>query len=222
MKKTNITNRLKEQLQEKGKKEETIVVDKVITEDELKDVLDLEVINSISEDKDLVNFLKENTLKLFNIQAKSVILIGEVLTDVFERLSKQGSSEGVYEKWLKLNNFNKQTALRYRKRYFVFNEAKEESKNIVLTLSQNIIDKIYENKEFIELLNNGISKRELINNINAKNIEVKEENWNLIDFSFKNYINLFSDFDKKIETLKEKEKLELQKYLEKINKILNK
>lgn len=222
MKKTNITNRLKEQLQEKGKKEETIVVDKVITEDELKDVLDLEVINSISEDKDLVNFLKENTLKLFNIQAKSVILIGEVLTDVFERLSKQGSSEGVYEKWLKLNNFNKQTALRYRKRYFVFNEAREESKNIVLTLSQNIIDKIYENKEFIELLNNGISKRELINNINAKNIEVKEENWNLIDFSFKNYINLFSDFDKKIETLKEKEKLELQKYLEKINKILNK
>lgn len=222
MKKTNITNRLKEQLQEKGKKEETIVVDKVITEDELKDVLDLEVINSISEDKDLVNFLKENTLKLFNIQAKSVILIGEVLTDVFERLSKQGSSEGVYEKWLKLNNFNKQTALRYRKRYFVFNEAREESKNIVLTLSQNIIDKIYENKEFIELLNNGISKRELINNINAKNIEVKEENWNLIDFSFKDYINLFSDFDKKIETLKEKEKLELQKYLEKINKILNK
>lgn len=222
MKKTNITNRLKEQLQEKGKKEETIVVDKAITEDELKDVLDLEVINSISEDKDLVKFLKENTLKLFNIQAKSVILIGEVLTDVFERLSKQGSSEGVYEKWLKLNNFNKQTALRYRKRYFVFNEAKEESKNIVLTLSQNIIDKIYENKEFIELLNNGISKRELINNINAKNIEAKEENWNLIDFSFKNYINLFSDFDKKIETLKEKEKLELQKYLEKINKILNK
>lgn len=222
MKKISITNRLKEQLQEKGKKDENIVVDKIITEDELKDILDLEVINSISEDKDLVNFLKENTLKLFNIQAKSVILIGEVLTNVFERLSKQGSSEGIYEKWLKLNNFNKQTALRYRKRYFVFNEANEESKNIVLTLSQNIIDKIYENKEFIELLNNGISKRELINTIKAKNIECEEESWNLIDFSFKNYINLFSNFDKKIETLKEKEKIELQKYLEKINKILNK
>lgn len=222
MKKINITNRLKEQLQEKGKKEENIVVDKVITEDELKDVLDLEVINSISEDKDLVNFLKENTLKLFNIQAKSVILIGEVLTDVFERLSKQGSSEGVYEKWLKLNNFNKQTALRYRKRYFVFNEVKEESKNIILTLPQTIIDRMYENEEFIELLNNGISKRELINNINTKSIEAKEENWNLIDFSFKDYKNLFFDFDKKIENLKEKEKMEIQKYLEKINKILNK
>lgn len=222
MKKINITNRLKEQLQEKGKKEENIVVDKVITEDELKDVLDLEVINSISEDKELVNFLKENTLKLFNIQAKSVILIGEVLTDVFERLSKQGSSEGVYEKWLKLNNFNKQTALRYRKRYFVFNEAKEESKNIILTLPQTIIDRMYENEEFIELLNNGISKRELINNINTKSIEAKEENWNLIDFSFKDYKNLFFDFDKKIENLKEKEKMEIQKYLEKINKILNK
>lgn len=222
MKKINITNRLKEQLQEKGKKEENIVIDKVITEDELKDVLDLEVINSVSEDKDLVSFLKENTIKLFNIQAKSVILIGEVLTEVFERLSKQGSSEGIYEKWLKLNNFNKQTALRYRKRYFVFNEVKEDSKNIVLTLSQNIIDKIYENKELIELLNNGASKRELINNINTKNIELKEEKLDLIDFSFKNYINLFSDFDKKIETLKEKEKIELQKYLEKINKILNK
>lgn len=222
MKKINITNRLKEQLKEKGNKEENMVVDRGMTEDELKDVLDLEIINSISEDKDLVNFLKENTLKLFNIQSKSIILIGEVLTNVFERLSKQGSSEGVYEKWLKLNNFNKQTALRYRKRYFVFNEVKEGRKSIVLTLSQNIIDKMYENKEFIELLNNGISKKELINNINAKNIEYKEEKWNIIDFSFNDYINLFSDFDKKIETLKEKEKLELQKYLEKINKILNK
>lgn len=222
MKKISITNRLKEQLQEKGKKDENIVIDKIITENELKDILDLEAINSVSDDKDLVDFLKENTIKLFKIQAKSVILIGEVLTTVFERLSKQGSSEGVYEKWLKLNNFNKQTALRYRKRYFVFNEVKEESKNIVLTLSQNIIDKIYENKEFIRLLNNGMSKSELINNINAKNFEPKEENWDLIDFSFKDYLNLFSDFDKKIETLKEKEKIELQKYLEKINKILNK
>lgn len=222
MKKINITNRLKEQLQEKGKKEEILVVQKVMTEDELKDVLDLEVIDSISEDKELVNFLKENTLKLFNIQAKSVILIGEILSNVFERLSKQGSSEGIYEKWLKLNNFNKQTALRYRKRYFIFNEVVEENKNIVLTLSQNIIDKMYENKEFIKLLNDGIPKKELINNINTLNIKVREKNINLTDFSFKDYKNLFFDFDKKIENLKEKEKIEIQKSLERINKILNK
>ena len=170
MKKINITNRLKEQLQEKGKKEEIVVIEKIITEDDLKDILDLKAINSISNDKELVDFLKENTIKLFNIQAKSVVLIGEVLTNVFEKLAKQGSQDGIYEKWLKLNNFNKQTALRYRKRYFVFTEVKEEHKNVVLTLSQNIIDKMYENKELIELLNEGISKKELINKINNTNI----------------------------------------------------
>lgn len=225
MKKINITNRLKEQLQEKGKKEEIVVIEKNMTEDDLKDILDLKAINSISNDKELVDFLKENTIKLFNIQAKSVVLIGEVLTNVFEKLAKQGSQDGIYEKWLKLNNFNKQTALRYRKRYFVFNEVKEEHKNIVLTLSQNIIDKMYENKELIELLNEGIPKKELINkinNANILNIENNEENVSLVNFSFKDYQNMFFDFDKKIEALKETEKVEIQKYLEKINKILNK
>lgn len=222
MKKINITNRLKEQLQEKGKKEEIEIIDNTIKEEELKDILDLDGINSISEDQELVEFLKESTIKLFNIQAKSVVLIGEVLTNVFERLSKQGSQDGVYEKWLKLNNFNKQTALRYRKRYFVYNQANTENKNIVLTLPQNVIDVMYEDEEHIKLLNNGISKKELINNINDLKIEDKREYSNFIEFDFKDYKNLFFEFDKKIENLKEKEKMELQKHLKKIEEILNK
>lgn len=222
MKKINITNRLKEQLQEKGKKEEIEIIDNTIKEEELKDILDLDGISSISEDQELVEFLKESTIKLFNIQAKSVVLIGEVLTNVFERLSKQGSQDGVYEKWLKLNNFNKQTALRYRKRYFVYNQANTENKNIVLTLPQNVIDVMYENEEHIKLLNNGISKKELINSINDLKIEDKREYSNFIEFDFKDYKNLFFEFDKKIENLKEKEKMELQKHLKKIEEILNK
>lgn len=222
MKKINITNRLREQLQEKGKKEEIEIIDNTIKEEELKDILDLDGINSISEDQELVEFLKESTIKLFNIQAKSVVLIGEVLTNVFEKLSKQGSQDGVYEKWLKLNNFNKQTALRYRKRYFVYNQANTENKNIVLTLPQNVIDVMYENEEHIKLLNNGISKKELINNINDLKIEDKREYSNFMEFDFKDYKNLFFEFDKKIENLKEKEKMELQKHLKKIEEILNK
>lgn len=222
MKKINITNRLKEQLQEKGKKEEIEIIDNTIKEEELKDILDLDGINSISEDQELVEFLKESTIKLFNIQAKSVVLIGEVLTSVFEKLSKQGSQDGVYEKWLKLNNFNKQTALRYRKRYFVYNQANTENKNIVLTLPQNVIDVMYESEEHIKLLNNGISKKELINNINNLKVEDKREYSNFIEFDFKDYKNLFFEFDKKIENLKEKEKMELQKHLKKIEEILSK
>ncbi|MCQ9627827.1 hypothetical protein HS141_12925 [Cetobacterium somerae] len=222
MKKINITNRLKEQLQEKGKKEEIEMIDNSIKEEELKDILDLDEINSISEDQELVNFLKESTVKLFNIQAKSVVLIGEVLTNVFEKLAKQGSQEGVYEKWLKLNNFNKQTALRYRRRYFVYNQVNIENKNVVLTLPQNIIDIMYEHKEHIKLLNDGVSKKDLINSINNLKIEDKREYSNFIEFDFKNYKNIFFDFDKKIESLKEKEKIELQKHLKKIEEILNK
>lgn len=222
MKKINITNRLKEQLQEKGKKEEIEIIDNSIKEEELKDILDLDGINSISDDKELVKFLKESTIKLFNIQAKSVVLIGEVLTNVFEKLAKQGSQEGVYEKWLKLNNFNKQTALRYRRRYFVYNQVNIENKNVVLTLPQNIIDAMYENEEHIKILNSGISKKELINSINNLKIEDKREYSNFVEFDFKNYKNIFFDFDKKIESLKEKEKIELQKHLRKIEEILNK
>ena len=221
MKKINITNRLKEQLQEKGKKEEIEIIENSIKEEELKDILDLDGINSISEDQELVKFLKENTVKLFSIQAKSVILIGEILTTVFEKLAKQGSQDGIYEKWLKLNNFNKQTALRYRKRYSVFTQVNGENKNIVLTLPQNVIDVMHENEEHIKLLNNGISKKELINNINGLKIEDKREYSNFIEFDFKEYKNIFFDFDKKIESLKERDKKELQKYLIKIQEILS-
>lgn len=222
MKKINITNRLKEQLQEKGKKEENQIIDNSIKEEELKDILNLDGINSISEDQELVKFLKESTIKLFNIQAKSVVLIGEVLTNVFEKLAKQGSQDGIYEKWLKLNNFNKQTALRYRRRYFVYNQVNIENKNVVLTLPQNIIDAMYENEEYIKSLNSGISKKELINSINNLKVEDKREYSNYVEFDFKNYKNIFFDFDKKIESLKDKEKIELQKHLRKIEDILNK
>lgn len=214
-------NRLKSQLEEKGKKEEIEPKEKFITEAELKDVLDLELINSITEDVRLVNFLKENTIKLFNIQARSVILIGEVLTTVFDELSKQGSTEGIYEKWLKLNNYNKQTALRYRKRYFVYNEVKDEEKNVVLTLPQSAIDKMYENKEFIELLNSGISKSELIGIVNNAKIDNSERD-KIPEFVLDDYKKIFIDFDTKMERLDKKDKVEVQKYLEKIKNILNK
>lgn len=223
MKKINITNRLKEQLQEKGKKEENQIIDNSIKEEELKDILNLDGINSISEDQELVKFLKESTIKLFNIQAKSVVLIGEVLTNVFEKLAKQGSQDGIYEKWLKLNNFNKQTALRYRKRYELYSIV--NNKETIAIMPQKYIDILYseEDKEkYINIINNGGTYEEVVNLLKDKTtIPEKIEYNNIIDFDFRNCNTLFIDIEKKIENLKEKEKKELQKYLIKIQEILN-
>ena len=51
--------------------------------------------------------------------------------------------------------------------------------------------------------------------------ELEKKYNNVVDFDFRNCNTLFIDIDKKVESLKDKEKKELQKYLMKIQEILS-
>lgn len=202
-----------------------------IPEDELKDIINFSLINELSQDDGIKLFLKEQTVKLFNIQVKNIILIGEILTNVFEELSKQGSPEGVYEKWLSINNFNRTTAWRYRQRFVIYNKVNENKKNMIATLPQAIINDLFKNDDLesvIILINNSTSKNEIMKfietNKDDNKIEIKEisEINNIEKFEIKSFIPIFENIDEKIDLLNEKEKKELKKHLSEIQKILNK
>lgn len=188
-------------------------------------IINLDLIRELTDDRELVEILINKTKSLINLQIKNALAFGEIFTSVFNTLSKEGSKyEGLYEKWLQINGINKRTALRYRKRYELYSIV--NNKEFIAIMPQKYIELMHseeDNSRYIELINNSSTYEELITFLESSNIHqekvIHKENF---DFSFENYNKLFEDLDKKIENLKYNEKKELQKYLIKIEELLNK
>lgn len=220
----NLSDRLKNEVKVIPKNEITN-----IPEEHLKDIIDFSLIKEISPTQEIGNFLKEQTIKMFSIQAKSAILLGEIFTNVHEKLGGQGSENGVYEKWLDINNFSRATAWRYRQRYSIYSKVNENKKPIIATIPQSLINEIYKNEDFegiINIINDSTDKADVIDSLNSilgisnKKIEHKKENEIFETFEVKNYIPIFESFEEKVSKLNSEEKKELEKHLKSIEKLL--
>ncbi|MGL4875351.1 MAG: hypothetical protein ACRCZO_06930 [Cetobacterium sp.] len=191
---------------------------------EIDSIINLDLIRELTDDDKIKEMLLEKTKLLINIQIKNNLSLGEIFTSVFNILSKEGSKyDGLYEKWLQINGINKRTALRYRKRYELYSAVK--NKEFVAIMPQKYIDLISSqenNSNYIELIDSSSSYEEISkilesNEILPQKIDYKEN----ISFNFEIYNKLFVDLDKKIVNLKAKDRKELQKYLIKIEELLN-
>lgn len=220
----NLSDRLKNEVKVIPKNEITN-----IPEEHLKDIIDFSLIKEISPTEEIGNFLKEQTIKMFSIQAKSAILLGEIFTNVHEKLGGQGSENGVYEKWLDINNFSRATAWRYRQRFSIYSKVNEHKKPIIATIPQALINEIYKNEDFegiINIINDSTDKADVIESLNNilgisnKKIEHKKENEIFETFEVKNYIPIFESFEEKVSKLNSEEKKELEKHLKSIEKLL--
>lgn len=220
----NLSNRLKKEIKAPPKNEIT-----TISEEHLKDIINFSLISEISPTEEIGNYLKEQTIKLFTIQAKSAILLGEVFTNVYEKLGGQGSENGTYEKWLEINNFSRATAWRYRQRYFVYSKVNENKKQIIATIPQSLINEIYKSEDFegiVSIINDCKNKTDVINSLNSilelsnKKIEHKKESEVFQVFEVKNYIPILATIEEKVNKLSDEEKKELEKHLKSIKKLL--
>ncbi len=223
----NLTDRLKKEIKPISKSEISN-----IPEEHLKDIIDFSLIQEISPSIEIENFLKEQTIKMFSIQAKSVILLGEIFTNVYEKLGGQGSENGIYEKWLDINNFSRATAWRYRQRFSIYSRVNENKKPIIATIPQSLINEISKSEDFegiINIINDSMDKAEVINSLNNilgisnKKIDDKKENEafeTFETFEVKNYIPIFESFEEKVNKLSNQEKKELEKHLKSIEKLL--
>lgn len=220
----NLSDRLKKEIKAPPKNEIT-----TISEEHLKDIINFSLISEISPTEEIGNYLKEQTIKLFTIQAKSAILLGEIFTNVYEKLGGQGSENGTYEKWLEINNFSRATAWRYRQRYFVYSKVNENKKQIIATIPQSLISEIYKSEDFegiISIINDCKDKTDVINSLNSilelsnKKIEHKKESEVFQVFEVKNYIPILATIEEKVNKLSDEEKKELEKHLKSIKKLL--
>ena len=208
-----ISNKLKDRLKER-KKENSI---SLINEQDI----DTSFLLNISQDKEILDILKNETINLINVQIKSSIELGKIFTTVFNKLANARSSEGIYEKWITYNGFNKRTALRHRKRYELYSLVNDDKKNFVSLLPIKFIEQIFNNDKniYISLINEGITKEELntlLHPLEISSNSLKEES--PIDYD----INIFKFLDEKLNQLNNKDKIKVEKLMSEIYKIINK
>lgn len=189
--------------------------------------IDNKVFEEFTTDESLVGFLKEKTWELIGIEGSNTISKGKNLCEVANELAKQGSPEGLYLKYLEFSGYKKDTALRLRKRYELFEKAQQvNTKQIISMLPVKAIELLYKSED---LLNEIESDPTVTYQIAASIIldenkplglpENKEENTPI--FNIEDLGKLENTIKSKYDELEEKKKNKLNKLLIEIEKILN-
>ena len=227
---TNLRHEVKDTIKEKKitiveKEKQLIDIDKMENLDTL----------NITQYEELNNKLKEKALEFVNFSVNGALWMGKHLQEVFELLDKDPSNQATYyNEYLKYINVNERTARRYRKRFLVFSKCESEhSKKLISTLSDDDIQFIDDNEDLLEKIESeNLTKADFKNIKNTMLLELKnsEEAENIVvvpvvDFS--NFTDKVSDIQVKLNALKDKNVdqdtlKDLEKYLNKIEKILQK
>lgn len=213
----NLLNSRKEKQSEKKQE-----IKAVVNYNKYDKYLDFAGLVEISESKDLQDYLKQKTREIISIQTEDTIKLGEILFDVEKELSKKGSPEASYLKFLNYNGINPKTALRLRKRYELYTLAPEHSKLIISLLSVREIEELYKNKDLLKELNPGvklIEVKELLKENEVEKIENNEkteEVRTITDFKF-----LKNSYQDKFESLSEDKQNKVLGLLQKIEKIFD-
>ena len=133
--------------------------------------------------------------------------LGKIINNVYEKFASQGSKSGTYTKWLKIANINNKTAIRYRKKYLIFE--KLEDKNKILFVNNKILDQM-----------DILSITESLNKTGLISLPASTDEVIIDDFVSEKFVNLFSNFEKKINSLKISDDIK-DKISKKIEEILS-
>ncbi|MGL6132523.1 MAG: hypothetical protein ACRCZ9_13000 [Fusobacteriaceae bacterium] len=197
-----------------------------ITESRKKvEVVEIPIINSslikkidFTQNFELDNFLFEKSLELMNVQAKSSIALGKIFKEVQEKIETR-----TFGKWLEANGYDRMSASRHKRRYELYDQVSDSKKVFILFLSVREIDHIYKGnfQNYLDLINNCETvenlKTILKGEICPEILAVSSEKDDIKNFSEKFY--QFSQI--KFEDMDSKKKIKLEKYLKKIDEILN-
>ena len=219
---------------------DTIKEKKITIVEKEKQLIDIDKMENldtlnITQYEELNNKLKEKALEFVNFSVNGALWMGKHLQEVFELLDEDPSNQATYyNEYLKYINVNERTARRYRKRFLVFSKCEnEQSKKLISTLSDEDIQFIDDNEDLLEKIENeNLTKADFKNIKNTMLLELKnsEEAENtvvvpVVDFS--NFTDKVSEIQVKLNNLKDKDidqntLKDLEKYLNKIEKILQK
>lgn len=183
--------------------------------------------DDLTNDKELIDFLNQKTLEITKIHCAGNIFIGKELTEVYEKLSKKGSPDGMYVRFLEVSGYKKDTALRYRKRYELYTKANNNAaKQIISILPVKLLENLYREQDLLEKIDvEGMDYKKASDIINKKTepiliseVEKKEE----FVFEMEELPILQTQIKEKYNNLNQKEKDKLNKLLFEIKSLLEK
>lgn len=230
-----LAKRKKNKIEEKEEKsEEVAVVSKgknKKTEVAIQDIFEIDksIFGNLTEDNELLDYLEKKSIEMLSIQSKNLILLGKNLTEVFEELGRKGSPEGLYIKYLEVNGYKKDTALRLRKRYELFCKAKDEKlKKVISILSIRYMEQFYKNQEElfsqIEKNEKDITYKNVVEIIESKKekiVELEHRNIESIQYDMGDIEILYKKINSSFDKLDNRKKERLGKLLQEIDKILS-
>lgn len=232
--KVDLTNLSKEL--EPLKEEAAALIPKEKNLIKLDDLENIELLDITSDPKKNEQ-LKSEAVKFINFTTKSVIWIGEHLTGVFELLSSDNPNQhtSYYNKYLSYININERTARRYRKRYSIYSKCNNEnSKKLISILTDDDINFLDENSQILERIEKENLGKEEFRNLKAslqitqaEQQQIETNGFEVPAFDINNIGEKITTIVDKFTTLKDsnldQETLKtMQKYLDKIDEILNK
>ncbi len=182
--------------------------------------------SDFTDDKELIDYLNEKTLALLKVNGAGNIMIGKELTEVFEKLSGQGK-DGLYTKFLTVSGYKQDTALRYRKRYELYQKTNNNSaKQIISILPVKVIEKLYKEQNLLEKIDVAeIEYQAAVDIINEKPepvLIIEETQKEEAVFEMNDLPFLQVQIRKKYDNLNKKEKNKLNKLLLEIKSLLEK
>ncbi|MBS5038708.1 MAG: hypothetical protein KHZ27_09910 [Fusobacterium sp.] len=211
-------------VEEQNKNDLVIIQENSLILPDKKDLRELSYFDEITDKEEIRELLKENSIKILGINAKASLELGELFSNLEKELSKKGSPEGVYTKFLEFNGYNRMTALRHRHRYELYIETKnEKSKKLIAALSTIYIEKAYRYKnEIKEFLEEGLTLQDLKDLIDTKFItQKKDENKKSeeLEITTLRINKIFSSF-RKITVMDDKKKERLDEILDELENLL--
>ena len=144
------------------------------------DLFNLQALNDWGINEDDLQFCTQKIVKIGNYMSNTALELGKDFEEIFQRFSKQGSENGIYEKVIEFLGFNKRTVLRHRKRYNLFMLTESEiAKQIIAGLSVKNIDLIdridkYELKDNLDIITSKDEFMELIKSLDIDNYDQKK------------------------------------------------
>lgn len=222
------------ELQEVKKNSNVVVVQEEKQLLTMKDLLNIDLLDKITDNSEINQKIKEKALEYANFTAKTTIWLGKHLTEVFDLLSTGNTREASnYIKYLNYIGVNERTARRYRKRYKLYeNIPTEAGKKLVLNLSDDDIQLLENEPKLLNQIDKCNTKEEFLNLKqgflleNAEQLALENKQSNVPEMP-KLTLN---DIGSRIETLylglpnkhdiDEKKLSLLEKYLAKIEKLL--
>lgn len=229
-KEEQIKRELEEKLRKEIAEELRTEISPIHTKNKEFDVLSVNIKNQVNEklkyfdeiveDREISEFLKIKSSEMLLVGVGYTLQIGKIADEVFQKLGKQGSKDGLYLKWVQFNGYSESTLKRYRNHWEIFKSVDDNVKPVIALLTHSQVSKILKNEDIRELVYS--SKELTLEDIKTLLDEEKlvtplvEHKIEVPDFDF----DKINNFLKNVENIEESKRNKIFKLMNQINKLI--